>query len=336
MCRVIGYIGETITLDKLMLLPDNSLVNQSFDAEEHASLQMAGFGMSVWKKDAANSTFPLMFKGIKPPFYDPNLTSICQRSETNVMLGHIRATSNDYLDFSGAVNEHNCHPFIFPDCQVALAHNGGLADYGVVRLPLLNHCNPHLVKHIQGNTDSEVIYALFLSQLEDYKGNITAAEMNFALQRTMKILLDVMTKYNVNKASKLKLFLADSDTLLVANLGIGENRNLDVEGDWEQLRKAVPDVNFHAGEEDRYINEGDYNKAQFLQPLWALKGKDYASSENFDMTQTADEEVNSIVVASEPLTISHDNWSQIPIQHISYFDYNNGNPIKATEKFNFI
>ena len=62
MCRVLGYLGKAISIDSFMTIPDNSLVNQSFDPEEHFVLQMAGFGMASWQQDEPNETYPGFIK----------------------------------------------------------------------------------------------------------------------------------------------------------------------------------------------------------------------------------------------------------------------------------
>jgi len=42
MCRVLAFIGPETPLEKLLLTPSNSLVNQTLDPERHPELQLAG------------------------------------------------------------------------------------------------------------------------------------------------------------------------------------------------------------------------------------------------------------------------------------------------------
>ncbi|NER25791.1 MAG: hypothetical protein F6J96_34880, partial [Symploca sp. SIO1C2] len=98
MCRVLAYIGEPIQISQLLLKPDNSMVNQTFDPEDHYMIQLAGFGLATWSKGTLSEEYPLIYKGIKPPFYDRNLGSLCERHETNVLLCHVRGLSRIYVD----------------------------------------------------------------------------------------------------------------------------------------------------------------------------------------------------------------------------------------------
>jgi len=206
MCRVLAYIGEPIQISQLLLKPDNSMVNQTFDPEDHYMIQLAGFGLATWSKGTLNEEYPLIYKGIKPPFYDRNLGSLCERHETNVLLCHVRASGYENLNYESVVNENNCHPFIFPGFRLAMAHNGGVNGFKEIRLDLLNRCKPEIVQYVEGSTDSEVVYALLMSQLDEPTKDLKVDEMIEAIKKTIKVILDVQTKHNCTGLSTLKLF----------------------------------------------------------------------------------------------------------------------------------
>jgi glutamine amidotransferase len=338
MCRVLGYIGKAISIDSLLTIPDNSLFNQSYDPEEHFVLQMAGFGMASWQRDEPNETYPWVYKSLAPPFYDRNLGSLCERNETNVLLAHLRATEYRTLSYGSAVSELNCHPFVYPtqgmlkelDREKALtanaigfAHNGGIAGFNKIRVPMIMKCKPEIAQCIEGNTDSEVMYALFLSYLEDPTANITAEEMIIAARKMVLDIRELQIYYGIKEFSKLKCFFADSDTLFVANLGIGPHHNLDVEDRYDEYVKAPDD---------------SYEKAlsYLLQPIWTLEGKDFESQADFSVEKPVDDsEVDCIIVSSEALTEQHDNWEQIRYNEYCYLEYNDGNPYMKKGQFDF-
>ncbi|WP_424101595.1 class II glutamine amidotransferase [Moorena producens] len=324
MCRVLGYIGEPLAISKLILEPDNSLVNQSYDSDYHHMVQLAGFGLATWKKDTLTANYPFLYKGTKPPFYDRNLKSLCESHETNLLLSHIRAA---YYTYEAVVHEHNCHPFIFPGFRLALAHNGWIYGFKEIRFPLLNKCRPEIIQNLEGSTDTEVIYALIMSQVDDPTKDLSVDEIIDAINKTVKIILDVKTEYNCEGISVLKLFLADSNDLLVANLGIGYNRQLDVPGDWQKL----------TNEELQELKNDSEKDAFYLlkSPVWSLKGKNFGDYDGFKMQSAADEDVRSVIISSEPLTEDVTGWSQVPFQHICFFDNNNGNPRVQTKPFPF-
>ena len=83
-------------------------------------IQLAGFGLATWSKRTLSEDYPFIYKGMKPPFYDRNLGSLCERHETNVLLCHIRASGYDSLNYEAVVNENNCHPFIFLGFRLAV------------------------------------------------------------------------------------------------------------------------------------------------------------------------------------------------------------------------
>lgn len=311
MCRILGYIGESVTISDLMLNPDNSLINQSFDPEDHHIMQLAGMGLATWKKGAPNSEFPLIYKTTKPPFYDRNLKSICERMDTDVFLAHIRGAQ---YETSVSVNEENCHPFMFPGFKLALAHNGSIDRFRELRVGLLDRCHNRIARYISGDTDSEVLYAVLMSQLEDPTADLDIDEILEAVGKLVKILLDLKTKYGIGGQDILKLFLADSNDLCVANIGIGPNCELAVEDLWEHYRQYP-------------VGTGEYLLSRLVGPVWAAKGRHLRKNGTYYLEHASmDEDVHSVIIASEPLTEDTRGWLRIPFQHIAYFDYNEGNP----------
>jgi len=65
------------------------------------------------------------------------------------------------------ISLQNVHPFQFPGVPLTLAHNGDLARFAEMRPGLARHVRPELAHHIRGTTDSEWIYALVVSQLDE-------------------------------------------------------------------------------------------------------------------------------------------------------------------------
>ena len=75
-------------------------------------------------------------------------------------------------DPSERVGPQNLHPFLFPGARVALAQNGDLYDFERDALrPARAHLRRGLAERIEGTTDTEWVYALVLSQLDDPFGH---------------------------------------------------------------------------------------------------------------------------------------------------------------------
>jgi glutamine amidotransferase len=161
-----------------------------------------------------------------------------------------------------------------------------------------------------------------MSQFEDPTEDLEVAEIIEGIQKLIRIILDLKVKYNIKGQDILKLFLADRNDLCVANVGIGPNRTLEIEGCWEEL-KQFP------------VGTPEFTLSRLTSPVWALKGKKFGQKEgSYQMEAVADEEVRSVIIASEPLTENNQNWVKIPFQHLCYFDYNNGNPKLELIPFN--
>lgn len=98
------------------------------------------------------------------------------------------------------------HPFLYPVTSIALAHNGMLHNFETMRYDLLKYVKTEYRKYIKGTTDSEWIYAVFLSQLENPKGHFDASEIINAVIATLKILKTVRQQNNIVINSPVNLF----------------------------------------------------------------------------------------------------------------------------------
>ena len=112
MCRFVAYLGRPIIVDELLLKPSNSLVHQSYGAEEMAeTLNGDGFGLG-WYVHAI-SGIPGLFRSISPAWSNQNLLSNARLIRTNCMFAHVRAASE------GTISELNTHPFHY---EIGRAH----------------------------------------------------------------------------------------------------------------------------------------------------------------------------------------------------------------------
>src|SRR4051794_6809195 len=165
MCRVMAYLGEPVALGDVLFEADSSLVRQSYSPRMMATfLNLAGFGMVAWDPRSAHPDEPFTYRATTLPAFDPNLRSLATKLAPTCLVAHVRGVTYNARE---TVAETNLHPFRFPGARVALAHNGHLRDFATMRYDLVDLLRPDLARHISGTTDSEWIYALILSQLED-------------------------------------------------------------------------------------------------------------------------------------------------------------------------
>ncbi len=309
MCRVLGYLGPSIALEELLTKPKNSLVNQSFDAEYHHLLQLAGSGIAAWNRNSPHESEPLIYKSCQPTFYDRNLAAICRNVRTDNLLAHIRAAS--YSE-QASIHDENCHPFLYPGFKLALAHNGGLPGWRAMLKDIIAECKPEVVAHLSGSTDTEPLYCLLMSQYDDPSRDMDADEIIAGLRQFMQVVLDIKRRHNNTKIAKLKFFLADGNDLVVANMGLGPDYATEIDASWDDLRGSKPGT-------------PEFALAGVLEPLWYLAGDDYAKYEGtYDMKVADGGKASTIIVASEHLTEDPSSWTRVPFQHVAYFERRDG------------
>jgi len=142
---------------------------------------------------------------------------------------------------------------------------------------------PEIFAQLRGTTDSEWVYCLFLSQLNDYTQPIALDEAKAALLATLKILKQVREQCDIYEASPLNLFITNGEYLLVTRFvfDYGCNTNL--------VEKAF--LEFHS--------------------LWLTFGERYGKFDDVYKMHGANKR-NNILVASEPLTTDRTTWIELP------------------------
>src|SRR5947207_6466582 len=165
MCRILAYLGQPLPVRNLLFDTDNSLVRQSYSPRMmNTFLNLAGFGMKAWDPTSLLPEEPFTYRSTTLPSFDRNLRFISSKVAPPCLVANVRGVT-----YSGeaVVADTNLHPFQFVGARVVLAHNGHLRQFARMRYSLIEHVRPELAQHIEGTTDSEWIYALVLSQLED-------------------------------------------------------------------------------------------------------------------------------------------------------------------------
>jgi len=177
MCRLLGYLGEPILLDAIVYKPEHSLIVQSYEPREMTSgvLNADGFGIGWYHPHL--DTDPFTYKNVQPIWSDVNLRSISRYVESGCAIGYVRsATSGQAVDLS------NCQPF--QNDRLLFVHNGFVKNFRqTLYRPIRARLSDTLYQSINGTTDSEHIFGLFVNEL--IAGNLT---LEAALQNTLKTL----------------------------------------------------------------------------------------------------------------------------------------------------
>ncbi len=293
MCRLLGYLGPTVPVSKLLLDPPNSLVNQSRGPRQHPVLQLAGWGFALWSQAYPEPDRPLIYRRAVPAFFDDNLNSMVPCLEGELLLAHLRAAT---YQPEGVITDENCHPFRFERAPWILAHNGFVLDWKVMLGELLDHAQTQWLRQIRGTTDTELVYCLLLSLLAEREDPYDFETLREVLGGLLNLFVEAGKACGNHRPLKLKLLLASPGRLLAVNYGAGEHGNTDLSGDWKNYRQAP-------------IDSKEFLLSTLLEPLYFLQGKSLPYY--YTLEDCPEEEFETALITSEPLTDEPDRWQEL-------------------------
>ena len=282
MCRVLAYLGEPIGLSNVLFETDSSLVRQSYNPRMmNTFLNLAGFGMAAWDDRSVDCEEPFIYRATQLPGFDRNLRSLANKLDPTCLIAHVRGVTNSGDEMVG---DSNLHPFRFRSAKVALAHNGHLRGFASMRYDLIDHVEPALAQLIEGTTDSEWIYALVLSQLDDPYGRPDAEELAEATRTTLRILRDVRRRHGIDVSSPVNLCLSTGNVLVATRFSFDYG--------WYPDEDALLETDLP------YVS------------LWYTVGGEYVRREN-GYAMAASDFPRSLLIASEPLTLDISTWLEV-------------------------
>lgn len=281
MCRMLGYLGTPVLLDHFLYAPDSSLLKQTIDPQMLGMLNLAGFGLAAWDADSHAPDLPFSYRSTQVAIFDRNLQTLSRKVRANALIAHLRGVP---YEPSVQINEQNLHPFRFEGIRLAVAHNGDLAGFMDMRLDLLEHIRPSIARLIRGSTDSEWIYALIVSALENPAGPLTSAEILSAIGSALAIVRKVRERHGVRRASSVNLVACDGANLIATRF------------------------TFDFGCYEGVPPQGG---AQFLSQ-WYTLGRDYGFHDDEWKMIGGASNADCVLVASEPLTRDVSTWVEVP------------------------
>ncbi|MBE9044383.1 ergothioneine biosynthesis protein EgtC [Pleurocapsales cyanobacterium LEGE 10410] len=196
MCRLLGYLGSSIQLDRLLIKPEHSLIVQSYTPNEMTSglLNADGFGIG-WFHSEQQYSPPYTYKNVLPIWNDANLPQLARYIESKCLLGYVRsATSNLSVDMI------NCQPFSHQD--LLFVHNGFIDNFRkTLYRPIRNDLSDFAYQRIEGTTDSEHIFSLIVNELET-NNNLSLQE---ALSNTIERLIQLAQPDEISFSANIVL-----------------------------------------------------------------------------------------------------------------------------------
>ncbi len=133
---------------------------------------VARFGSDGWAVD----------KDLLPANQTQRFAELCNEQSGPATLAHIR------LSTVGAVDTSNNHPFVSNGW--VFMHNGTLANFETARAKLENEIAPEFRAALQGATDSERCFALFLTFLQG-RADVDVSEAARAMSRVSQLAASI-------------------------------------------------------------------------------------------------------------------------------------------------
>lgn len=269
MCRFVLYLGHPVSLSSLITESENSLIHQSFASKEREEpLNGDGFGVAWYAPEISHDA--ARFRMITPAWSSQNLRHLARITRSACVLAHVRAASEGL-----PVTETNTHPYVHG--RYAFMHNGEIGDFARIKRALLDGLDDEAYHMIEGTTDSEHLFALFLDRrLRDTKNDPHEA-LAAALEGAVSDVLRLAAAAGVDEPSYLNVAISDGTSAVVCRYTNGPEAD-------------APSLHWHSGK--RYHCEAGVPKL-----LDAEIG------------------AHAVIVASEALT-HDDQWKIVPPNHL--------------------
>jgi glutamine amidotransferase len=283
MCRILAYLGEPLPVRNLLFDANNGLVRQSYSPRMMKGvLNLGGFGMNAWDPTSLRPEDPFTYRATTLPTFDRNLHFMASKLAPTCVVAHVRGVT---YSGEGIVADTNLHPFHFRGTRVVLAHNGHLREFQRMRYALIEHVEPALAQRIEGTTDSEWIYALILSQLDDPFGLPETRSLADATVRALRILRSVRAAHGIDTSSPANVCVSTGRTVVATRFSF--------------------DYGWYPPEDSMLETD-----LPFVS-LWYTTGGEYAERDG-DWQMTAGDPPRSMIIASEPLTTDSATWLEAP------------------------
>ncbi|KAK9379206.1 nucleophile aminohydrolase [Kockiozyma suomiensis] len=286
MCRFLIFKGrDPILLAHLLTRPEHSIINQSYDSrlriDQRRPINGDGFGVGYYttESDPELGDAPCIFCATTPAWNNMNLARLAEKTKSNMVFAHVRAST------SGVLSETNCHPFSYH--SLMFMHNGQIANFSRIKRKFVDHMGDEYFVHIQGGTDSEWAFALFLDCLSrlgvDPARNVegTTGFGHEVIRKALEQTISFVREW-CNECSQL----GDEPSLL--NFAVTDGHSVVVTRYITSRTEEAASLHFSTG--SKFI---EYMPGQYRM-------------------ERRDRRQDVILVASEPLTFERSDWVTIP------------------------
>lgn len=270
MCRFLVYKGHEMFMSDLLIHAEQSLIQQSFKSREREEpLNGDGFGVGWYTREI--DLVPCVFTSIQPAWSNRNLHRLADKTKSDLFFAHVRAATP-----GSSVSELNCHPF---QCDRYLwMHNGAIAEFPRLKRRLRESLGDAAYDTIQGNTDSEHAFSVFLDQLAPAAEALSTEVLGDTVRRTIERLNRLAREAGIATPSHFNFAVTDGMSLVAT----------------------------------RYVSHADATPHSLY---YALGDRFEVVSGAYRMRPAA-EHPGAIIIASEPISEQRADWTEIPANHM--------------------
>ncbi|MCZ6718970.1 MAG: ergothioneine biosynthesis protein EgtC [Gammaproteobacteria bacterium] len=199
MCRLAAYLGPPITLQRFLVDPAHSLIEQAWNPREMENARLNGDGYGFgWYTSTGRSA---VYTNPMPIWSDSNLPNLAHSLQSSLWMGNVRSATPGQ-----PVSQENTQPFI--DGTWLFMHNGYIEEFTTSLRPRLHRVlEPEVQAKIQGSTDSEYLFALLRQQR--YQDD--RCEPDIAMMRAFADLADSLD----GESALLNMIVSDGTKLYV-------------------------------------------------------------------------------------------------------------------------
>lgn len=273
MCRFVAYHGQPALIADLLYRPRHSLVRQSRMAEQMSQpFNADGFGIGFYTEGHCE---PCVMRSTMPAWSNRAIESLAHRLRSARVFAHVRAASPGL-----PVQDTNCHPF--DHGRFMFMHNGYIENFPRIKRRLQNALSDTAWSAIEGSTDSEHAFSLFLDKVGGPEAVPTTADLRRALVGTIGHILELEAAGGKPGALTCNFAVSDGSSTVVSRYAANDG-----------LRSTLY---YSVGCEYHY------------------------DGEDCDMLQSPDGNCTTVMVASEPLTRRAEDWVEVPPNHTIAID----------------
>ncbi|KAI9676630.1 MAG: hypothetical protein M1829_002947 [Trizodia sp. TS-e1964] len=247
-----------------------------------------GFGIGYYTHPSLGPE-PCIFTSTIPAWNCINLERLASKTASSLIFAHLRATTE------GSLSDSNCHPF----CHKSLMwmHNGNIGAWKYIKRRLGASIKDQWYIYVQGGTDSEWAFALFLDTMENmgHHPDTEPPSGGFGHAILRKAMLRTIERINtlIDEIPEEMCAAKDLDRRSLLNFAVADGHSVI-------CTRYVSSCTDEAA--SLYFSSGTSWKAQGTAGHYQMERRDKGS--------------DIVLVASEPLTFERDNWVTVPTNSV--------------------